>query len=120
MSDVGTVALVDREIDHLVRVNSIEGVGLAIYKEAGANTVEVSRTVRDAVVGLAQDLPNVTLTEVSDDASLVVAALDDLKNGCRCRYSARHRGACFLFTIDRGDACFFLPRCPYRSLPPSF
>ena len=79
VSDVGTVALVDREIDHLVRVNSIEGVGLAIYKEAGANTVEVSRTVRDAVVGLAQDLPNVTLTEVSDDASLVVAALDDLE-----------------------------------------
>ena len=79
VSDVGTVAVVDREIDHLVRVNSIEGVGLAIYKEAGANTVEVSRTVRDAVVGLAQDLPNVTLTEVSDDASLVVAALDDLQ-----------------------------------------
>ena len=79
VSDIGTVALVDREIDHLVRVNSIEGVGLAVYKEAGANTVEVSRTVRDAVAGLAQDLPNVTLTEVSDDASLVVAALADLQ-----------------------------------------
>ncbi|GIT38963.1 MAG: hypothetical protein Ct9H300mP8_01590 [Gammaproteobacteria bacterium] len=79
MSDVGTVALVDREIDHLVRVNSIEGVGLAITRGPGANTVEVSRTVRDPVVGLAQDLPNVTLTEVSDDASLVVAALDDLE-----------------------------------------
>ena len=79
VSDIGTVALVDREIDHLVRVNSIEGVGLAVYKEAGANTVEVSRTVRDAVAGLAQDLPNVTLTEVSDDASIVVAALADLQ-----------------------------------------
>ena len=79
VSDIGTVALVDREIDHLVRVNSIEGVGLAVYKEAGANTVEVSRTVRDAVAGLAQDLPNVILTEVSDDASLVVAALADLQ-----------------------------------------
>ena len=79
VSDIADVALVDREIDHLVRVNSIEGVGLAVYKEAGANTVEVSRTVRDAVIGLAQDLPNVTLTEVSDDASLVVAALDDLE-----------------------------------------
>ena len=31
------------------------------------------------MVGLAQDLPNVILTEVSDDASLVVAALDDLE-----------------------------------------
>ena len=79
VSDIGTVAVVDREIDHLVRVNSIEGVGLAVYKEAGANTVEVSRTVHDAMVGLAQDLPNVTLTEVSDDASLVVAALADLQ-----------------------------------------
>ena len=79
VSDLGTVAMVDREIDHLVRVDGVEGVGLAIFKEAGSNTVEVSATVGAALVGLAEDLPSVELTEVSDDAALVVDALSDLQ-----------------------------------------
>jgi HAE1 family hydrophobic/amphiphilic exporter-1 len=78
ISDLATVELVDREIDHLVRVNGVEGVGLAIFKEAGSNTVEVSQIVREALQGLAEDLPNVELTEVSDDAALVVSAMADL------------------------------------------
>ena len=80
ISDVGTVELMDREIDHLVRVNGIEGVGLAIYKEAGANTVDVSKIVRAAMTGLAEDLPGVELTEVSDDAALINDALADLQS----------------------------------------
>lgn len=79
ISDLGTVNLVDQEHDHVVRVNGIEGVGLAIYKEAGANTVEVSRVVRGAITGLAEDLPNVELHEIHDDAALVVDAMDDLQ-----------------------------------------
>ena len=77
--DIGTVELVDAEVDHLVRVNGQEGVGLAIYKEAGANTVEVSAEVRTALAGLGDDLPGVQVHEISDDAKLVTEALDDLK-----------------------------------------
>jgi HAE1 family hydrophobic/amphiphilic exporter-1 len=77
--DVAEVAMVDQEIDHLVRVNGVEGVGLSIYKEAGANTVEVSEVVRAAISGLAEDLPNVELVQVSDDAALVIDALADLQ-----------------------------------------
>ena len=80
VSDLATVEMVDREIDHLVRVDGVEGVGLAVFKEAGSNTVQVSATVREALVGLAEDLPSVELTEVSDDAALVVDALSDLQN----------------------------------------
>lgn len=79
VSDLGKVEMVDREIDHLVRVNGIEGVGLAIYKEAGANTVEVSSTVGEAIRGIKKDLPNVDLIEVNDSAALVVDALADLQ-----------------------------------------
>ena len=79
VSDIGNVELVDREIDHLVRVDGTEGVGLSIYKEAGANTVAVSTTVRDALGGLDDDLPNVDVREITDDASVVVDALDRLK-----------------------------------------
>ena len=79
VADLGRVEMVDSEIDHLVRVNGVEGVGLSVYKEAGSNTVQVSTTVREALVGLAEDLPNVELIEVSDDAALVVDALSDLQ-----------------------------------------
>ena len=79
VADLGEVALVDAEIDHLVLVDGVEGVGLSVYKEAGANTVAVSATVRKAFEGLHEDLPDVEVREISDDAGLVIDALDDLQ-----------------------------------------
>ena len=79
VSDIADVQMVAREIDHLVRVDGSEGVGVAIYKEAGANTVAVSETVQEALEGIAQDLPNVEVREIVDEAALVVDALDDLE-----------------------------------------
>ena len=79
LRDIATVSEEAQEIDHLVLVNGREGVGISIYKEAGANTVEVSRTIREAIEGVADDLPNVEIYEVSDNAKLVVEALEDLQ-----------------------------------------
>jgi HAE1 family hydrophobic/amphiphilic exporter-1 len=79
VEDVARVELSHRDIDHLVRVNGREGVGLAIYKEAGTNTVAVSRTVRDALGGLEGDLPGVDVIEVSDEAALVEDAISDVQ-----------------------------------------
>ena len=79
VGDLGEVTEVDAEIDHLVHVNGTEGVGLSIYKEAGANTVAVSAEVRKALKDLHDDLPGVDVHEISDDAGLVTDALDDLK-----------------------------------------
>ena len=79
VSDLADVEVVDGEIDHLVLVDGVEGVGVAVYKEAGANTVAVSAEVRDALEGLGDDLPGVEVREIADDAKLVTDALDDLK-----------------------------------------
>ena len=79
VSDIAEVQMVAREIDHLVRVDGTEGVGVAIYKEAGTNTVAVSETVQEALAGIARDLPNVEVREIVDEAALVVDALDDLE-----------------------------------------
>ena len=79
VSDLGTVELVDAEIDHLVLVDGVEGVGVAVYKEAGSNTVAVSGEVRNALADLGDDLPGVEVREITDDAKLVTDALDDLK-----------------------------------------
>lgn len=77
--DIAEVTEEAQEINHLVLVNGREGVGVSIYKEAGANTVEVARTIREAISNVADDLPNVEIYEVSDNAKLVVDALDDLQ-----------------------------------------
>ena len=79
VKDIATVTEEAQEIDHLVLVNGREGVGLSIYKEAGENTVEVARTIRTAITNVARDLPGIEIHEVSDNAKLVVDALDDLQ-----------------------------------------
>ena len=94
VKDLGTVALVDAEIDHLVLVNGVEGVGLSIYKEAGANTVGVSESVHEALEGLHEDLPGVDVHEIADDAGLVTDAPRRLetRRGRRDRAGRRRAG----------------------------
>lgn len=77
--DVADVAITDKDITHLVRVDGQEGVGLSIYKEAGSNTVAVSRTVREAMLAINRDLPGVTVSVVSDDAALVEDSIRDVQ-----------------------------------------
>jgi HAE1 family hydrophobic/amphiphilic exporter-1 len=79
VADLGEVVLTERDITDLVRVDGAEGVGLSIYKEAGANTVTVSRTVRDALDNLNADLPGVDVCTVSDEAALVEDAINDVE-----------------------------------------
>jgi HAE1 family hydrophobic/amphiphilic exporter-1 len=80
VADLGAVVLADADIKHLVRVDGIEGVGLSIYKEAGANTVTVSRTVREALAGLEADLPGLEVRLVADEAALVEDAIADVES----------------------------------------
>ncbi|MCY4144646.1 MAG: efflux RND transporter permease subunit [Gammaproteobacteria bacterium] len=79
VSDVADVVPGEVEIDHVVLVNGQEGIGLSIYKEAGSNTVTVSNTIKQALKGLSEDLPGVEVHEITDNATLVVDALDDLR-----------------------------------------
>lgn len=78
--DVATVRLDDKEISHLVRVDGREGVGLEVYKEAGANTVAVSRTVKGALEGVSGELPGVELRLITDEAALVEDAISDVQD----------------------------------------
>jgi len=80
VADLGQVALADAEITHVVRVDGVEGVGLSIYKEAGANTVEVSRLVRGALEGLASDLPGIDIRTIADEAALIEDAIADVES----------------------------------------
>ena len=79
VSDLARVRWAEREIRHLVRVDGQEGIGLSVYKEAGANTVAVSRAVAEALRSLAVDLPHVTVRPVSDEAGLVLASIREVE-----------------------------------------
>ncbi|MCP3978420.1 MAG: efflux RND transporter permease subunit, partial [bacterium] len=81
IADIAEVKLTAREITHLVRVDGREGVGLAIYKEAGANTVSVSRRVREALQSMQTDLPGIDVSVVADEAALIENAIDDVQTG---------------------------------------
>ena len=77
--DVAEVVEGAQEYDHVVLVNGREGVGLTVYKEAGANTVTVANTIKEALANAAEDLPGIEVHEITDNATLVVEALDDLR-----------------------------------------
>ncbi len=80
VADLGEVTLADADITHVVRVNGVEGVGLSVYKEAGANTVAVSRVVREAFAEIAADLPGLQVTTVTDEAALVEDAISEVQS----------------------------------------
>lgn len=77
--DLGAVALAEAEVRDVVRVDGSEGIGLAIYKEAGANTVAVSRTVRHALDRLGADLPGVEVRVSADEAAIVEDAVSEVE-----------------------------------------
>src|SRR5262245_642738 len=79
VSDLGEVTLADADVTHIVRVNGVEGVGISVYKEAGSNTVAVSRVVRESFARMAADLPGLTVTTVADEAALVEDAISEVQ-----------------------------------------
>jgi HAE1 family hydrophobic/amphiphilic exporter-1 len=80
ISDLGRVLLTEKKISNLVLVDGQEGVSLSIYKEAGANTVNVSRSVRQSIENLNADLKNIEFRIVSDEAALVEDAINDVES----------------------------------------
>ncbi len=77
--DVGRVELAYEDRQTIVRLDGQECVGLAIYKEADANTVGVVRTVQTALQELAADLPELRLTVVENQATFIEQAIGEVK-----------------------------------------
>ena len=78
--DVGRVVLEVAERETIVRLNGVECLGLAIYKEADASTVSVVRTVLEDIDQLALDLPNVQFTVVENQARFIESAVSEVQN----------------------------------------
>ncbi len=77
--DVGRVILEYAERETIVRLNGVECLGIAIYKEADASTVSVVETVLEDVEQLALDLPGVEFTVVENQARFIQSAVQEVQ-----------------------------------------
>ena len=78
LRDVGTVHVGIADPVTLTRLDGEPAVGLVVYKDAGANTVSVTRDLEKVVDQLRTEFPGITLTVVAEQADFVVDALSNL------------------------------------------
>ena len=78
VSDVGRVVdgYADREV--LARYNGSEAVGLLLFKESGANTVQVARQVDDILEILREEFPTVTVDIASSQAGFIRDSINNV------------------------------------------
>ena len=79
VSDVGEVALTYEERESISRLDGIECIGLAVHKEAEANTVSVVQTAGEALDDLDQDLQEIAFTVVENQARFIELAVNEVK-----------------------------------------
>ena len=78
LSDVGRVSLATADPRTLTRLDGTPGIGLVVYKDAGANTVAVTGAMVKTVEELGKEFPEVRLSVVAAQARFVTDALANL------------------------------------------
>ncbi len=76
--DVATISVTTADPKTLTRLDGKRAVGLVVYKDAGSNTVAVTRELRTTVGNLTAEFPSISLTIVAAQADFVVDALSNL------------------------------------------
>ena len=67
-----------KERDSITRFNGRESIGLMLTKEAGANTVDVSRRVRKVLTQLRSEYPKVSIAVADDEARFISSAISNV------------------------------------------
>jgi len=78
LADIGTVTVGLADATTITRLDGAAAVGLVIYKDAGSNTVAVTRGVYEAIEALAGEFPEVRMEVVAAQAEFVSDALSNL------------------------------------------
>lgn len=78
LADLATVRLTNADPVTLTRLDGQAAVGLVVYKDAGSNTVTVTRSVYQVVAALQQEFPDITIRVVAAQAEFVTDALSNL------------------------------------------
>jgi HAE1 family hydrophobic/amphiphilic exporter-1 len=78
LRDLSTVVITTADPVTLTRLDGEPAVGLVVYKDAGSNTVSVTKELGRVVEQLRSEFPGITLTVVAEQADFVVDALSNL------------------------------------------
>ena len=78
LRDISTVIITTADPLTLTRLDGAPAVGLVVYKDAGSNTVSVTKELEMVVDQLRTEFPGITLTVVAEQAEFVVDALSNL------------------------------------------
>lgn len=78
--DIATVEDSHQEIRNLVRVNGKPGLRMAIRKQSGANSVEVSERVRAEIARMQRDFPDVEVVNIYDSAKFIESAVANVRD----------------------------------------
>ena len=78
LRDLSTVVVTTADPVTLTRLDGEPAVGLVVYKDAGSNTVSVTKELGKVVEQLRTEFPGITLTVVAEQADFVVDALSNL------------------------------------------
>ena len=79
MRDIAAVEDSHEEVRQLVSVNGNPAVRLFVYKQSGANTVEVSDAVWKEVERIHEDFRNVHISATGDSATFIRASINNVK-----------------------------------------
>jgi HAE1 family hydrophobic/amphiphilic exporter-1 len=78
LRDLSTVVVTTADPLTLTRLDGEPAVGLVVYKDAGSNTVSVTKELEKVVEQLRTEFPGITLNVVAEQADFVVDALSNL------------------------------------------
>ena len=77
--DVATVEDAHEDTDYMVSVDGEPGVRMYVYKQAGANTVEVSDALWREVDRIHKALPHIRIEKTRDSADFIRASIDNVQ-----------------------------------------
>ena len=78
LADVATIHAGLADARTVTRLDGSPAVGLVVYKDAGSNTVAVTKGIYESIGVLQEEFPDLTMTVVAAQAEFVNAALSNL------------------------------------------
>jgi len=78
LKDIGKVRDWFKERESITLYNGKESIGILIQKEAGANTVKVSKKVRSVLAQLQKEYPNIPIVIAYDEAGFISKAVSNV------------------------------------------
>lgn len=80
LKEVATVRFTNKEAQNIVRVNGQRCVGLSVYKETGANTVDAVESLLQSLETIKKSLPGYEFRIIQNQGRYIKTAIDEVRD----------------------------------------